>query len=584
MNRLISTTLVAFAFAVGAKADGGSIVPGGNWNDTKGAAINAHGGCVQYADGFYYWFGEDRNGMKCNGVSCYRSSDLYSWTRVGLALTPTGTMTDENRDIAKGRTFERPKVVYNATTGKWVMWVHWENGSDYGQAKVCVAQADKIEGPYTLVDVFRPNDHDSRDQTLFLDTDGRAYHICSTNMNTNTNIALLSDDYLTPTATENLQLLGKRYEAASIFKVGDIYYGLFSGCTGWTPNRGRYTYTYDLLGQWVSGNDFKDQDGSTGINFCIDKGKDNTYQSQSAYVFPVQGKDKCFVYMGDRWNSGNVQSSKYIWLPVSIRSGYPAVRWYDSWNLSIFDNMYRYKRVAEVEDGGEYCLLERNSDRVVSRPKSSLSLEDDGESNIFFVFHKTDIPYIYKIEEKATGKYIESLFGSLRFQTEADKDTQKWVLVLEEDGYYHIQNYSDGSCISVSGNETMAGTPVYLNEKDKNIHQSFALYFDSEKHPEYVEADMYSKSYREKNRELMAAQDEAMSIEGISGSQDLYSDIAVADGHVTISGMQGSTVVTVYTVSGVYVAGARGTSVSFDLNPGIYLLRICDKVVKVRVS
>lgn len=584
MNRLISTTLVAFAFAVGAKADGGSIVPGGNWNDTKGAAINAHGGCVQYADGFYYWFGEDRNGMKCNGVSCYRSSDLYSWTRVGLALTPTGTMTDENRDIAKGRTFERPKVVYNATTGKWVMWVHWENGSDYGQAKVCVAQADKIEGPYTLVDVFRPNDHDSRDQTLFLDTDGRAYHICSTNMNTNTNIALLSDDYLTPTATENLQLLGKKYEAASIFKVGDIYYGLFSGCTGWTPNRGRYTYTYDLLGQWVSGNDFKDQDGSTGINFCIDKGKDNTYQSQSAYVFPVQGKDKCFVYMGDRWNSGNVQSSKYIWLPVSIRSGYPAVRWYDRWNLSIFDNMYRYKRVAEVEDGGEYCLLERNSDRVVSRPKSSLSLEDDGESNIFFVFHKTDIPYIYKIEEKATGKYIESLFGSLRFQTEADKDTQKWVLVLEEDGYYHIQNYSDGACISVSGNETMAGTPVYLNEKDKNIHQSFALYFDSEKHPEYVEADMYSKSYREKNRELMAAQDEAMSIEGISGSQDLYSDITVADGHVTISGMQGSTVVTVYTVSGVYVAGARGTSVSFDLNPGIYLLRICDKVVKVRIS
>ena len=584
MNRLISTTLVAFAFAVGAKADGGSIVPGGNWNDTKGAAINAHGGCVQYADGFYYWFGEDRNGMKCNGDSCYRSSDLYSWTRVGLALTPTGTMTDENRDIAKGRTFERPKVVYNATTGKWVMWVHWENGSDYGQAKVCVAQADKIEGPYTLVDVFRPNDHDSRDQTLFLDTDGRAYHICSTNMNTNTNIALLSDDYLTPTATENLQLLGKKYEAASIFKVGDIYYGLFSGCTGWTPNRGRYTYTYDLLGQWVSGNDFKDQDGSTGINFCIDKGKDNTYQSQSAYVFPVQGKDKCFVYMGDRWNSGNVQSSKYIWLPVSIRSGYPAVRWYDRWNLSIFDNMYRYKRVAEVEDGGEYCLLERNSDRVVSRPKSSLSLEDDGESNIFFVFHKTDIPYIYKIEEKATGKYIESLFGSLRFQTEADKDTQKWVLVLEEDGYYHIQNYSDGACISVSGNETMAGTPVYLNEKDKNIHQSFALYFDSEKHPEYVEADMYSKSYREKNRELMAAQDEAMSIEGISGSQDLYSDITVADGHVTISGMQGSTVVTVYTVSGVYVAGARGTSVSFDLNPGIYLLRICDKVVKVRIS
>ncbi|MCD8235540.1 MAG: RICIN domain-containing protein [Prevotellaceae bacterium] len=584
MKGIISTTLVAFAFAVGAKADGGNIVPGGNWNDTKGAAINAHGGCVQYADGFYYWFGEDRSGMKSNGVSCYRSSDLYNWTRVGLALTPTGTMTDENRDIAKGCLFERPKVIYNATTGKWVMWVHWENGTDYGQAKVCVAQADKIEGPYVMVDVFRPNDHDSRDQTLFLDTDGRAYHICSTNMNTNTNIALLADDFLTPTETENLQLRGKKYEAAAIFKTGDTYYGVFSGCTGWTPNRGRYTYTYDLLGEWVSGNDFKDQDGSTGINFCIDKGKDNTYQSQSAYVFPVQGKDKCFVYMGDRWVSSNVQNSKYIWLPISVRSGYPAVRWYDSWNLSIFDKMYRYKRVAEVADGGEYCLLERNSDRVVSRPKSTLTLEDDGESNIFFVFHKTDTPYIYKIEEKATGKYIESMFGSLRFQTEADKDSQKWVLVLEEDGYYRIQNYKDGKCISVSGNETMAGTPVYLDDENKNIHQSFALYFDSEEHPEYTEADMYSKSYREKNRERMAVQDEALSIEGISGSQDLYSNIAVADGTVTVSGMPAGTAVTVYTVSGVCVASSRGTSVSFDLNPGLYLLRIKDKVVKIRIS
>ncbi|MCM1313693.1 MAG: RICIN domain-containing protein [Bacteroides sp.] len=584
MNRIISTSLVAFAFALGANADGGNIVPGGNWNDTKGSAINAHGGCVQYTDGFYYWFGEDRTGMNSNGVSCYRSSDLYNWTRVGLALTPTGTMTDENRDIAKGRLFERPKVIYNASTGKWVMWVHWENGSDYGEAKVCVAQADKVEGPYTMVDVFRPNNHDSRDQTLFLDTDGSAYHICSTNMNSNTNIALLSDDYLTPTSSETLQLLGKKYEAASIFKVGDIYYGLFSGCTGWTPNRGRYTYTYDMLGEWVSGNDFKDQDGSTGINFCTDSGKDNTYQSQSAYVFPVQGKDKCFVYMGDRWNSSNVQSSKYIWLPVSVRSGYPAVRWYDSWNMSVFDEMYRYKRAAEVEDGGEYCLLERNSDRIVSRPKTSLTLENDGESNIFFIFHKTDIPYVYKIEEKATGKYIESLFGSLRFQTEADKDSQKWVLVLEEDGYYHIQNYSDGACLSVSGNETLAGTTVYLNDKDKNIHQSFGVYFDSKAHPEYVEADMYGKSYREKNRELMAEQNEVMGIKGIGSSHDLYSKLEINDGLVTISGMSATTVVDVYTVSGVRLAGSRGSHASFNLNAGVYLLRIDGKVIKIRIS
>lgn len=574
MNRIILVYLFVSALAMNVYADGGKIVPGENWNDTKGVAINAHGGCVQYSDGYYYWFGEDRTGLKCNGVSCYRSSDLYKWERLGLALKPTGEMTDENCDIAYGRTLERPKVIHNAQTGKWIMWVHWENGNDYGQAKVCVAQSDKIEGPYKLVDVFRPNNRDSRDQTLFLDTDGKAYHICSTNMNSNTNISLLSNDFLTPSGMENLQLVGKKYEAASVFKWDDTYYGLFSGCTGWSPNRGRYTYTYDMMGEWVSGNDFRDNDGSTGVNFCIDKGKDNTYQSQSAYVFPVQGKEKCFVYMGDRWNSGNVGASKYIWLPVSIRSGYPAVRWYDKWDMSIFDDMYRYKRVAAIEDGGEYCFLERNSDRIVSRPKSSLSLEDDGNSNICFIFHKTDTPHVYRIEEKATGKFMESMFGSLRFQAEADRESQKWVLMLEEDGYYHIQNFYDGACLSVSGNETMAGTPVFLNEKDKSIHQSFALYFDSKIHPEYTEADLYGKSYRANNIKLMEEQQTALDVEAVNFNKKPYSEISISGGTLTIRGMTDDALVTVYDVCGVNVGCSQGTEVSFNLCKGIYIIRI----------
>ena len=237
---------------------GQSIKPGNTWNDTNGSAINAHGGCVVYADGYYYWFGEQRNSNKSDGISCYRSKDLYSWTKLSRAVSPAGTKTDENRDIASGRTLERPKVIYNEKTKKWVMWIHWENGSDYGQAKVAVCTADKVEGPYTLVDVFRPNGCDSRDQTLFLDTDGQAYHIYSTNMNSNTNCERLTDDFLMPQEDYVVQLKGRRYEAAALFRVGDIYYGLFSGCTGWDPNPGRYMWTYDLMNEtWQAPADFK---------------------------------------------------------------------------------------------------------------------------------------------------------------------------------------------------------------------------------------------------------------------------------------------------------------------------------------
>ena len=497
-----------------------SIKPGQTWNDTNGSAINAHGGCVVYHDGYYYWFGENRSKNKSDGISCYRSKDLYSWTRLSRAVTPTGTMTDENRDIASGRTLERPKVIWNEATKKWVMWIHWENGDDYGQAKCAVCTSDKVEGPYKLVDVFRPNGCDSRDQTLFLDTDGQAYHAYSTNMNSNTNCERLSPDFLTPEEGYAVQLKGRRYEAAAIFRAGDCYYGLFSGCTGWNTNPGRFMWTYDLMNEeWQAPADFRASDGSTGINFCVDAAKASTYQSQSNFVFPVPGHDKCFIYMGDRWNSSDIQSSKHVWLPLSVRSGYPSVRWYDEWKLSVFDDMYRFKRLKEVTDGAEVYLLEKYSNRLVSRPKASLTIENDGNANLCFVLHATDKPYTYKIEDKTQGKYLESVFGTTRWNDANDHLAQQWVLWLEEDGYFRIQNADDGVCLSVSGNTTEAGTTLYLTAADKKVHQSFGLYFDSDAHADYEEADMWGKNYRQANRQAMAEQAVTVSIQQMNADR-----------------------------------------------------------------
>ena len=56
------------------------------WNDIDGEQINAHGGCVVYEKGTYYWFGEDRTGFVSNGVSCYQSKDLYNWKRRGVVF------------------------------------------------------------------------------------------------------------------------------------------------------------------------------------------------------------------------------------------------------------------------------------------------------------------------------------------------------------------------------------------------------------------------------------------------------------------------------------------------------------------
>lgn len=486
--------ILSFITSIGFFAQN-KIEPGTLWKDKQNKQINAHGGSIVFQNGMYYWFGEDRTGMVSNGVACYKSSNLYNWVRVGLALKLDGAPKEDLNDIATGRTLERPKVVFNNKTKKWVMWSHWEKGNEYSAARVCVATSDKVEGPYKLYKTFRPNNHDSRDQSLFVDFDGKTYHFCSTDMNTNINVALLSDDYLEPTTTETKILNGLRNEAPAIFRVGDIYFGLFSGCTGWAPNEGRTAYTTNILGEWTMCG-----------NFTVDPGKQTTYRSQSAYILKVEGKENAFVYVGDRWNSNNVGASEYIFLPISMRSGYPTVRWYDGWDLNVFNDMYRYKRAKQIVSGNIYSLLEKQSNRLVSKPANGFTIADDNdEINLNTEFIATSTPNVYKLKDTKTGNYIESVFGSLRLNAENNADSQLWQFYLQPDGYYKIKNVRDNQYLSVSGNSTYTGSSIYLTELSPIVKQDFAVYFDS-KNRKYEEADIFSASYVQNNMKLIEKQ------------------------------------------------------------------------------
>ena len=196
--------------------------------------------------------------------------------------------------------------------------------------------------------------------------------------------------------------------------------------------------------------------------------------------------------MGDRWNSKNVEKSHYVWLPISMRSGYPVVKWYDQWNLNVFNDMYRYKRAESIVPNNTYSLLEKVSDRLVSKPVNGFSIADDNdEINLSLEFIKTDIPNVYKLKDIKTGKFMESLFGTLRLNPEKDDTTQCWIFNLQEDGYYHIQNAKDKKYITVSGSNTFNGTNLYLTDYSQKLMQEFAVYFDSYKY-KYKEANVFS--------------------------------------------------------------------------------------------
>ena len=301
-----------------------SFTPGAIWPDTNGVHINAHGGGMLYEDGTYYWFGEKRGRHASEGINVYSSQDLYNWRYEGVALAPEEG--DPEHDIARGCVMERPKVLHNEKTGQYVMWFHLElKGQGYRAARAAVATSDTIAGPYQFVRSFRPNGNMSRDMTLFKDDDGTAYHVFASRDNYDMRICQLSDDYLSPTE-KDVVIHSDHREAPALFKHGGKYYLITSACSGWEANEARIDTADSIRGPWVSeGNPARGMRAET------------TFDSQSTYVLPVEGREGAFIFMADRWNRENLADSRYVWLPVAFEDGRAAVGWVEEWDLGWFD-------------------------------------------------------------------------------------------------------------------------------------------------------------------------------------------------------------------------------------------------------
>ena len=340
--------------------------PGELWYDTQGTPINAHGGGMLFDQGVYYWFGEFKvagevGNLAQVGVSCYSSKDLYHWTNEGIALPVS---TDENSDIAKGCILERPKVIYNARTKQFVMWFHLElKGKGYASARSGIAVADNPTGPYRYlrstrsvpgrypvnklplhggehgtfqwgmhpdsVNLIGRDLHEgqmARDMQLFVDEDGKAYHLCASEENSTLHIAELTDDYTDFTGKYVRAFVNRYMEAPALFKKDGLYYFMGSDCTGWNPNPARSAVAPSIWGPWTE----------LG-NPCVGDDKETTFHSQSTYILPVEGKPNAFIYMGDRWNPKDAIDGRYVWLPIEFEADRFVIRWCDRWNLNLFN-------------------------------------------------------------------------------------------------------------------------------------------------------------------------------------------------------------------------------------------------------
>ena len=386
MKKLISFVLFFVACLMTASAQHASTIRSGElWYDNEGHHINAHGGGILKYGDTYYWFGEHKSDHTSNalvGVTCYASKNLLNWRNCGVALSvtdpPAGRefrMDDPGSDIERGCILERPKVIYNPVTKKFCMWFHLElKGQGYNAARYGVAVADRPEGPYKFLysqradagmwpiefesshtsgnllaeldtmdvkhykdwtpawrkavdkGVFVKRDFGegqmSRDMTLFIDDDGKAYHIFSSEENLTLHIAELTGDYLHHTGRYTRVAPAGHNEAPAIFKHNGTYWMITSGCTGWDPNEARMFSAPSIWGPWTQ-----------HPNPCRGPKAELTFGGQSTFVLPLD--NGTYIFMADIWRPRHPSDARYIWLPIEFEDGKPIVRWRDEWSLDL---------------------------------------------------------------------------------------------------------------------------------------------------------------------------------------------------------------------------------------------------------
>ena len=349
-----------------------AIYPGKVWLDTNGNRIQAHGGSVMYLDGTYYWYGENKEKTDPEkniwhwGVRCYTSTDLYNWEDKGIIIPPEPD--DPQSSLHPSACMDRPHILYNERTKKYVCWLKIMNKDQTQTATVLTA--DHILGPYTKIrEGLRPLGMNAGDFDLAVAEDGKAYYFFE-RVHSETIIADLTDDYTDVTGyySTHFPYHHPPYvrEATAHFIRNHKHYLLTSGTTGYHPNPSEVAVAETWHGPYkVLGNPHPDDPSNT------------SFHSQISSVFKVQGKKDLYIAVADRWlpddmdskyedykeafeviynpdyipkdpaavmryfgkdKNSNTAIADYVWLPLRVEGDMVYIDWLDEWTIESYEN------------------------------------------------------------------------------------------------------------------------------------------------------------------------------------------------------------------------------------------------------
>lgn len=351
------------------------IRPGKVWLDTEGKRIQAHGGSIITVNGSYYWYGENKekttgkNDIWHWGVRCYSSKDLYNWKDEGVIIPPTPD--DPDSPLHPSAMMDRPHIVYNKMTRKYVAWL-----KIMGEPPCfAVLEAEHILGPYTMTNPrVNPCGLSVGDFDIAVESaDGKAY-LFSERPHITMYCADLNREYTAAAGmySEHFPHTAPPYtrEAPAHFERGGLHYLITSGTTGYHPNPSEAAVSRLWHGPYeIQGNPHVDDSSRTSFN------------SQISSVFRHPEKKDLYIALADRWlpdlpktegedfatgkasldteekfkqifdpetefvfteedaEAININSSEsdYVWLPLKFEGEKVKIEWKDMWRTEDYE-------------------------------------------------------------------------------------------------------------------------------------------------------------------------------------------------------------------------------------------------------
>lgn len=351
-----------------------SIKPGQPWLDTDGKPIQAHGGAFYYENDTFYWYGENKedtdgkNKIWTSGIRYYSSRDFYNWKDEGFLIPPV--KEDETSPLHPYQKLDRPHILYNDSTGKYVCWIKVSG------EKACflILTADRFQGPYTLMkDSYRPLGKKAGDFDLAKDEKTKRAYLYFDSDHSGVTTLELTEDYLDVKQESTTSYGGLNppfcREGITHFMRNGKHYLFTSGMTGYLPNPSDTAEAADWMGTFESiGNPHMHDDSSASFN------------SQISAVFQHPKKKDLYLVLADRWvpeyvmtkeryvrivrtigarfapekyqatqediqelmnspmlGSANTSIADYVLLPITWEDERPVLYWQDEWKLEDYE-------------------------------------------------------------------------------------------------------------------------------------------------------------------------------------------------------------------------------------------------------